>query len=72
MSPDDRDDTSAGRLLSTLLQWHAADPPDALERNRHEVVFSFQGNRNPFVDRPEWATAALFTSAKPSTCTLLN
>jgi endonuclease I len=59
-------------LLSTLLQWHAADPPDALERNRHEVVFSFQGNRNPFVDRPEWATAALFTSAKPSTCTLLN
>ena len=57
-------------LLSTLLAWHQADPPDALERNRHEVVFQFQGNRNPFVDHPEWATSALFASAKPATCQL--
>lgn len=57
-------------LLSTLLAWHRADPPDTLERNRHEVVFQFQGNRNPFVDHPEWATAALFGSAKPATCQL--
>jgi endonuclease I len=57
-------------LLSTLLAWHQADPPDALERDRHEVVFQFQGNRNPFVDHPEWATNALFTSTRPSTCQL--
>ncbi|TCZ85046.1 endonuclease [Lysobacter sp. N42] len=57
-------------LLSTLLAWHQADPPDALERDRHEVVAQFQGNRNPFVDHPEWATAALFTSARPATCQL--
>lgn len=57
-------------LLSTLLAWHRADPPDALERARHEVVHQFQGNRNPFVDHPEWATSALFTSTRPATCQL--
>ncbi len=57
-------------LLTDLLQWHLADPPDAAERARNEVIFSFQGNRNPFIDHPEWATAALFNSAKPSSCQL--
>lgn len=46
--------------LATLLAWHEADPPDADERRRNEVVFAFQGNRNPFVDHPEWA-ACLFS-----------
>jgi endonuclease I len=57
-------------LLSTLLAWHAADPPDTAERARNEVIYSFQGNRNPFVDHPEWATSGLFTSTKPATCQL--
>ncbi len=42
-------------LRSTLLQWHASDPPDANEQLRNDVVFSYQGNRNPFIDHPEWA-----------------
>ena len=42
-------------MLSVLLQWHAQDPPDSRELWRNEVVFSFQGNRNPFIDHPEWA-----------------
>lgn len=57
-------------LLSTLLSWHQADPPDAAERERNEVIFGFQHNRNPFIDHPEWATNALFTSSKPATCQL--
>ncbi len=57
-------------LLSTLLAWHQADPPDAGERARNEVIQSFQGNRNPFIDHPEWATSSLFTSAKPASCQL--
>ncbi len=41
--------------LSTLLTWHAEDPPDAEERRRNEVIFTdYQTNRNPFIDHPEW------------------
>lgn len=43
-------------LLSDLLQWNLQDPPDDQERLRNDVVFSYQHNRNPFVDHPEWAT----------------
>jgi endonuclease I len=57
-------------LLADLLAWHQADPPDDEERARDEVVYSFQGNRNPFVDHPEWATRALFESVTPTTCEL--
>ena len=57
-------------LMSTLLAWHQADPPDAAELARNEVIYSFQGNRNPFIDHPEWATSGLFTSAKPASCQL--
>jgi endonuclease I/fibronectin type 3 domain-containing protein len=41
-------------LLSVLISWHNADPVDLVELQHSEAVFSFQGNRNPFVDHPEW------------------
>ncbi len=41
-------------LLSDLIGWHLADPVDDLERMRNGVVERFQGNRNPFVDHPQW------------------
>lgn len=44
--------------LSVLLQWNLADPPDAFEKRRNQVIYdTWQGNRNPFIDHPEWATA---------------
>ncbi|MBJ6982316.1 endonuclease [Luteimonas sp. MC1572] len=57
-------------MLSTLLDWHAGDPPDDAERARNEVVAAYQGNRNPFIDHPEWASNALFTSTTPTVCEL--
>ena len=42
-------------LLSVLLQWHKEDPVDLVEIQHHETVASFQENRNPFIDHPEWA-----------------
>ena len=41
-------------LLSELLAWHAQDSVDAQELQRNDWVYNFQGNRNPFVDHPEW------------------
>ncbi|TDF34938.1 endonuclease I [Alteromonadaceae bacterium M269] len=41
-------------LKSTLIQWHKDDPVDDFERRHNEAVFSYQGNRNPFIDHPEY------------------
>lgn len=39
---------------STLLRWHREDPVDDKERHRNDVIQQHQGNRNPFIDHPEW------------------
>ncbi len=41
-------------MLSVLLEWHKQDPVDLIEFQHHETVASFQGNRNPFIEHPEW------------------
>lgn len=38
-----------------LLAWHEQDPVSDKEVARNNVIYStFQGNRNPFIDHPEW------------------
>lgn len=41
--------------VTMLLHWHAEDPVSAKEIARNDAVYGIQGNRNPFVDHPEYA-----------------
>ena len=41
--------------IETLMKWHLEEPPTAREIARNEAVAKIQGNRNPFIDHPEYA-----------------
>lgn len=44
--------------LSVLKQWNDEDPPDTFEERRNQVIYdTYQKNRNPFIDHPEWVEA---------------
>lgn len=41
--------------LDMLIEWHLQDPVSQKEIARNDAVYAIQGNRNPFVDHPEYA-----------------
>jgi endonuclease I len=54
-------------MLDILLLWHENDPVSTKEINRNEAAYAYQGNRNPFVDHPEfvesiWGSSSLKSS----------
>lgn len=51
--------------LATLLRWHIEDPVDEWEIERNEAIYQFQGNRNPFIDHPEWVALIWGTPENP-------
>lgn len=59
--------------LAKLVEWNYAYPVDSVERKRNATVFSntlnpsyYQGNRNPFIDHPEWVWTIYGTSPNDS------
>ena len=40
--------------LKLMLKWHNQDPVSAKETARNNSAYSFQGNRNPYVDNPSY------------------
>jgi endonuclease I len=40
--------------LRLMLKWHNQDPVSAKEIARNNACYSFQGNRNPFIDSPQY------------------
>jgi hypothetical protein len=50
-------DTTVGQLgdLASLLTWNTLDPSDDFEMNRNNYIYTWQVNRNPFIDYPDLA-----------------
>jgi endonuclease I len=48
--------------ISQFVAWSNADPVSWKERMRNGAVYAIQGNRNPFIDHPEFVTL-VFDSA---------
>jgi endonuclease I len=40
--------------LNVLLAWHNQDPVSQAEINRNNASYTYQGNRNPFIDNPNY------------------
>ncbi len=54
-------DGSTGRSfeqwqVDVLLAWHALDPVSPKEIDRNNYAYTYQGNRNPYIDHPEYVT----------------
>lgn len=49
-------------FLHTLLKWNLEDLPDEFEIRRNSLVQYYQGNRNPYIDHPEFACKVYNTS----------
>jgi endonuclease G, mitochondrial len=47
--------------LPTLLAWHREHPVSDYERHRNAAIHERQGNRNPFIDHPDWTERLDFT-----------
>ena len=43
-------------MIDVLLEWNSEDPVSDYETQRNTVLESLQGNRNPFIDNPAFAT----------------
>ncbi len=52
--------------LNQLLAWSAADPVSATEIARNDASYVYQGNRNPFIDHPEYV-AQIWGNIVPDT-----
>ncbi len=41
-------------FLNILIKWHLQDAVSAYEIAKNNAVYNFQGNRNPYIDHPEY------------------
>lgn len=40
--------------INMMLEWNELDPISQKEIDRNNAVYDIQGNRNPYIDHPEW------------------
>lgn len=53
-SPMFAGDSLSSWAKNQLLQWHYQDTVSPKEISRNDSIYTIQGNRNPFIDHPEW------------------
>jgi len=46
--------TVDAHMEDAMRDWNTEDPPDTIERTRNNNIETYQHNRNPFVDHPEF------------------
>lgn len=47
---------NTSKMPNVFLDWNAQDPVSQFERDRNKIIYSVQGNRNPYIDNPYLAT----------------
>jgi len=52
--------------LAVLKEWHTNDPVSQREIDRNNAAYAYQGNRNPFIDHPEYV-ALIWGTTTPDT-----
>jgi endonuclease I len=50
-------------LLDLMFDWHEADQVNTFETYRNNVIYSYQNNRNPFIDYPHLLELIFFTNS---------
>ncbi len=48
------DQSLTDTFLKIMIQWHQIDPPSQYEIDKNNAIYVHQGNRNPYIDRPEY------------------
>ena len=59
--------------LGLMLKWHQQDPVSAYEIKKNNAAVQLQGNRNPYVDHPEWVNSiwgGSYSESKPTSLSL--
>ncbi|UUV20416.1 endonuclease [Paenimyroides aestuarii] len=57
----------SNNFLDMLYQWHLQDPVSMRETNLNDFIYSEQGNRNPYIDNPQYVTAVWFPNLLTNT-----
>lgn len=57
--------------INRLIEWHYLATPDNFELRRNDVIYDdYQGNRNPFIDRPELVWSVFVDQSNDTQLTL--
>jgi endonuclease I len=59
-------------FINLLIKWHLQDPVSAKEIAQNNRIFTYQGNRNPYIDNPNYVCQIWTTQCNFVTTSLSN